>query len=132
LNYNGPDSFVYKVNDGLADSNTATVSITVTPVNDPPVAYGATVETMENTAVDFELLATDPDGDFGTYHIVTEPEHGTLECDGRYCTYTPDSHWFGTDSLVFKVNDGELDSNEATVVLIVHPLPRIYLPLISK
>lgn len=132
LNYNGSDSFVYKVNDGTLDSNTATVSITITPVNDPPTAYGATVETMENTPVDFELLATDPEGDFGTYIIVTEPTHGSLDCDGRYCTYTPDPHWYGTDSLVFKVYDGESYSNEATVELIVHPLPRIYLPLIFK
>src|SRR5206468_1017476 len=38
VNYNGADSFTYKANDGSLDSNTATVSITVTPVNDPPVA----------------------------------------------------------------------------------------------
>src|SRR5206468_2553181 len=41
LNYNGPDSFTYKANDGQADSpTTATVSITVTPVNDPPGTSG--------------------------------------------------------------------------------------------
>jgi VCBS repeat-containing protein len=37
-NYSGPDSFTYKANDGSLDSNIATVSITVTPINDPPVA----------------------------------------------------------------------------------------------
>ena len=44
-NYNGPDSFTFKANDGSADSNVATVSITVTPVNDAPVAFGQTVVT---------------------------------------------------------------------------------------
>ena len=44
LNYNGPDSFTYKANDGQADSPTnATVSITVTPVNDPPGTSGGIV-----------------------------------------------------------------------------------------
>ena len=37
-NYNGPDSFTFKANDGAVDSNTATVRITVDPVNDAPVA----------------------------------------------------------------------------------------------
>ena len=132
LNYHGADSFTYTVNDGTADSNVATVSITVTSVNDAPVANNATVETLENTPVNFELIATDADGDPLTFVIVLEPAHGTLSCQENYCTYTPDSHWFGTDSLVFKVNDGQADSNEATVELIVHPLPRIYFPLIFK
>src|SRR5207247_1839259 len=42
LNYNGADSFTFKVNDGTVDSPTATVSITVTPVNDPPVINSLT------------------------------------------------------------------------------------------
>jgi len=132
LNYNGTDSFTYKVNDGLEDSYIATVSITVTPVNDPPVAYGMTVETLENFPVDFELLATDPEGDIGTFIIVTTPAHGTLDCDGRYCTYTPDPNWNGEDGFYFKVNDGELDSNEAFVKIIVHQGPRIYIPILFK
>ena len=132
LNYYGADSFTYKVNDGLEDSNIATVSITVTPVNDPPVAYGMTVDTLENFPVDFELLATDPEGDIGTFIIVTTPAHGTLDCDGRYCTYTPDPNWNGEDGFYFKVNDGELDSNEAFVKIVVHQGPRIYIPILFK
>jgi hypothetical protein len=46
--------------------------------------------------------------------------------------YTPDPGWSGMDSFVFKVNDGQSDSNEATVTIIVHPYPRIYLPIIFK
>ncbi|MEN6555381.1 MAG: Ig-like domain-containing protein, partial [Anaerolineaceae bacterium] len=132
LNYNGVDTFTYKVNDGLVDSNTATVTITVTPVNDPPVAYGQTVETLENFAVDITLLATDPEGDTGTFIIVSGPLHGTLECDGRYCTYTPDPNWNGQDSFIFKVNDGQLDSNEAVIDIIVYQGPRLYFPILFK
>ncbi len=46
-----PDSFTYKANDGTVDSNTATVSITITPVNDPPEATPRTASTSEETPV---------------------------------------------------------------------------------
>jgi len=130
--YNGLDSFTYKVFDGELYSEIATVSITIAAVNDAPVAYGATVETTENTAVEFELLASDSDGDLETYIIVNMPGHGSLVCDGKYCTYTPEAHWFGTDNLVFKVFDGEFYSEKATVYLQVLAWPRIYLPLIFR
>ena len=48
-NYNGTDSFTYKANDGTADSNVATVTITVTPVNDAPVAANDSYTTDEDT-----------------------------------------------------------------------------------
>jgi hypothetical protein len=133
-NYYGTDSFRYKVNDGTVDSNTATVSITITPVNDPPVAEDLVLETIENQAIEFELLASDPDGDSLNYSITLSPEHGNVSCSGINCTYTPEAGWSGTDSFTYIANDGELDSNEATVEIIVHPLPvfRIYLPLILK
>ena len=49
-NYNGPDSFTFVVNDGTVDSNLATVSVTVNPVNDAPTANGQAVATAEDTA----------------------------------------------------------------------------------
>ena len=48
-NYNGPDSFTYKANDGQADSNVATVVLTVTAVNDAPVAVANSYSTNEDT-----------------------------------------------------------------------------------
>src|SRR6185503_11510366 len=61
-NYHGPDSFTFKANDGTADSNVATVTITVTSVNDAPVASDETVTTDEDTAKLVTLAATDADG----------------------------------------------------------------------
>src|SRR5207249_7993711 len=49
-NYNGPDSFTYRASDGQTSSSPATVSLTVTPVNDPPVANNQSVTTPEDTA----------------------------------------------------------------------------------
>src|SRR5204862_69845 len=56
LNYNGPDSFSYKANDGQTDSNVATVSITIRPVNDRPVAGNDTATTRRNTSVTISVL----------------------------------------------------------------------------
>ena len=131
-NYNGPDSFTYKVSDGQANSNIATVTITVSPVNDAPVALSFEVELQENSSVEFTLLASDVDGDTLTFSFVSGTAHGTLNCAGVICTYTPNPHWFGPDSFTYKVSDGLLDSNEATVTLNVTPLPRIYLPIIFR
>src|SRR4029077_5856072 len=68
-NYNGGDSFVYQVNDGTADSNLATVSLTITPVNDAPAATAESYTTAEDTALVVNAAsgllahATDIDGD---------------------------------------------------------------------
>jgi VCBS repeat-containing protein len=122
-NYNGTDSFTYKANDGQADSNVATVTITVTPVNDPPVANNATASTNEDTPLTGAVSATDVDGDPLTYALVTGPAHGTLQLSssGSY-TYTPALNYNGSDAFTFKANDGQADSNVATVSITVTPV----------
>ena len=119
-NYNGTDSFTFKVNDGSLDSNTATVSITVTAVNDAPIAQDQAVTTAENIPIDINLVASDVDGDPLTYSIVTQPTHGTIGLFvGTVVTYIPDQYYSGTDSFTFKANDGTLESNIATVSITI-------------
>ena len=89
-------------------------------VNHPPIAQEQTVSTDQNTPVDVTLLATDADNDLLTYSIVSYPSHGTLDITGiPKVTYTPDPDYTGTDSFTFKANDGEADSNAATVSITV-------------
>jgi sugar lactone lactonase YvrE len=118
--YFGSDSFAFKVNDGKIDSNTATVSITVNHVNHAPVAQNQNVTTDEDTAKAVALAATDPDGDLLSYTIVTQPTHGTLSGTPPNVIYTPTAHYFGSDSFTFKANDGKVDSNIATVSIIIN------------
>ena len=122
LNYNGADSFTFKVNDGHTDSNTATVSITVTPVNDPPIADAQSVTTNEDTPKAITLTASDVDGDTLTFSVVTGPTHGALSGTAPNLTYTPAANYNGADSFTFKANDGTVDSNIATVSITVTPV----------
>lgn len=134
LNYNGPDSFTFKANDGKVDSNIATISITITPVNHAPVANSQSVTTNEDTQAIITLLASDVDGDTLTFSIVSLPSHGTLTGAAPNLTYMPAADYNGADSFTFKANDGKADSNIATVTITVNPvndIPAVTLSCIS-
>ncbi len=117
--FNGTDSFTFKVNDGKLDSDVATVTVVVTAVNDAPKAVAQSVTTAEDTAVVVKLAGTDIENDTLTFVIVTEPKNGTLTGTGANRTYTPKADFNGTDSFTFKANDGKLDSDVATVTVVV-------------
>jgi VCBS repeat-containing protein len=127
--YNGPDSFTYRANDGTASSNTATVTLTTTPVNDPPTAVGNSYSTSEDTALTVPAAQgvlgndSDVDGDALTAVLVGGPAHGslTLNADGSF-TYTPAADYNGPDSFTYRANDGTASSNTATVTLTITPV----------
>jgi hypothetical protein len=121
-NYNGPDSFSFVANDGTVDSAPATVSITVTPVNDPPVAQSGSFFGLEDTLLPVTVVATDVDLDPLTYAVVTPPVHGTLTGAGPNYLYTPNPNYNGLDSFTFSANDGQATSNVATVVVTLAPV----------
>jgi VCBS repeat-containing protein len=120
--YKGDDSFTYKANNGLDDSNVATVALTVTNVAPQAADAAFTVlhdHTLTVSAADGLLNgASDDDGDALTAALVSGPTHGSVSvnADGSF-TYTPAAHFAGTDSFTFKVNDGIDDSDPATVTI---------------
>ena len=120
-NFNGPDSFTFKVNDGTVDSAVTTVSINITPENDSPTANNIDITAMEDMPVPVLLKGIDPDGDSLTYSIVTKPSNGTLSGTEPNMTYTPNMNFNGLDSFTFRVSDGKLNSIPATVSLVVNP-----------
>ena len=120
------DSFTYRVSDvsGKA-SNLATVSISITPVNDPPVAVNDSATIPSNIAAIVDLAANDFDNDDGldlaSIAIGTQPSHGTLtvQTDGKV-SYVHDGSEATSDVFTYRIRDksGQL-SNEATVSLTI-------------
>jgi VCBS repeat-containing protein len=124
-NFNGTDTFTYHASDGSLDSNAATVSITVSAVNDAPVANDDSYTTDEDTSLNVTLPGvlgddSDPDGDTLTAVLVSGVSHGTLTLngDGSF-DYTPETNFSGTDTFTYHASDGSLDSNVATVSITV-------------
>src|SRR5207253_221745 len=99
-----------------------TVSITVTAVNDAPVAGNDTATTAEDTPATIAVLANDSDvdGDTLTVSVGTQPAHGTVTVNAdQTIMYAPAANYNGSDSFTYKANDGALDSNVATVAITV-------------
>jgi hypothetical protein len=114
-NYNGADSFTYKVNDGALSSLVATVNIAISAVNDTPTAFAQHITLIANSQHSIVLTGNDIDGDTLTYQIQNQPSHGLLSGAAAQLVYTPNVDYVGDDSFSYLVNDGVVDS---TVVLI--------------
>jgi endonuclease G len=114
--FNGADSFTFRVNDGSQDSNTSTVNITVTEVNDAPVATDDSASTNEDSHVDLSAIdfaGNDSTGPANeslqsltvTSVSVTANTHGTVSLSNGIVTYTPDANFNGAASFEYQVCD---------------------------
>jgi hypothetical protein len=129
-NYHGSDSFTYVATDGALNSNTATVSLTVTSVPDAPIAVDDSYSVNPGDTLVIlgaGVLANDshPNSNLLTANVLSGPAHGdlTLNLDGSF-TYLPDDDFVGVDSFSYSTNDLSL-SDSATVTLAVTPGFRI-------
>src|SRR5213075_2854654 len=129
LNFNGIDSFTYRASDGQAQSGIATVTITVTPINDAPVAANddsyTTPEDTQLTVAAPGVLANDSDvdGDALSAILATGPIHGTVALNGDgSLVYMPALNFNGIDSFTYRASDGQAQSGIATVTITVTPI----------
>jgi VCBS repeat-containing protein len=124
-NYNGSDSFSYRASDGTATSSLATVTITVSAVNDAPTAAADSYGTAEDTALTVAAPGvlgndSDPDGNPLSAVVGSGPSHGTLTLNGNGSfTYTPVANYSGSDSFTYRAGDGTLTSGLATATITV-------------
>ena len=123
-NKNGTDLFTFTASDGILDSNVATVTVTIKPVNDSPQALESNLRLNEDFEKQGTLNGTDIDGDPLTFEIVQNPTRGRVELidpqSGRY-RYSPVLNYYGTDSFDFVVRDAETTAPTATVNIIIDP-----------
>ena len=122
--YNGPDSFTYQLCDVDGDCDTATVSITVNPVNDLPEAVADAFEVGPAGSVSGDVSLNDtasPEGG-NAWTLVTPPDNGTLDLagDGSF-TYTAAPGFEGSTSFVYALCDVDEDCSQATVSIEVLP-----------
>jgi VCBS repeat-containing protein len=123
--YHGSDSFTYAASDGSLSTN-ATVSITVTSVDDPPVAQDDSAEVNQHEFVDVPVLANDSDIDSASLSPTNigniSPVGATATANGDGTVrYTPPGSYTGPGSFTYKASDGTLTSNTATVSVTVFP-----------
>jgi DNA/RNA endonuclease G (NUC1) len=139
--FNGTDTFTWRVNDGTNNSNTATMTITVAEVNDPPVAVDDSKSTTSNSPLTFassDLTTNDstgPANEAGQTLTVTSvtptgSTHGTVTLNSGQITYTPAAGYTGPASFTYTVCDNGTTAGSAaslcttaTVNVTVSPAP---------
>jgi gliding motility-associated-like protein len=130
-NFNGVDTLIYNICDfdTPAMCDTAIVIITVTPVNDPPIANQDNTTTPEDTNVDINVPGNDTDLDGNldptTVTIVDQPNNGTVTVDPvtGVITYDPNPNFNGVDTLIYQICDTGLPVLCDTALVIINVTP---------
>ncbi len=115
-------TFAFEITDPNGAKYSSSVRISITPVNDPPVAgaHTVTIDEDTSTAIDLRSIISDVDTPLEELAItaVGTTSNGTLTRTGDSVTYTPNADWNGTDSFTYKVTDGEFESTGTVSILV--------------
>ncbi|WP_185696456.1 Ig-like domain-containing protein [Halomonas sp. YLB-10] len=124
----GDISFSVTVTDASGATTTVVVTVSVEPVNDVPVASADPIVTGSGEAAAGQVVASDVEGDDLTFALDDGPRHGqlTLNPDGSFI-YVPEAGFFGSDSFVVAVSDGQGGVTYVTVSVTVEPLDSLYI-----
>jgi hypothetical protein len=127
-NYFGADAFTYTVDDGNGGTAVGTVTVTVTSVNDAPVAVADAEETVAGGSVNVPVLGNDFDIDSPalTVAAITQGSHGSVVIEANHTvTYTANTTFVGVDTFTYTADDGAGGQAVATVTITVVAPPRI-------
>lgn len=115
--FSGQDTIKFKANNGTKNSLEGTITFIV---NGKPIAESQSVFTDINQSVNIILNGIDPENQNLQYNIISNPILGSLSGVAPNLIYTPDQNAQGFDSFTFKVNDGLLDSEIATISITIN------------
>ena len=123
-NFNGSDSVQYSVSDGQGGAAQAVIYLNVTAVNDAPVAEADLISMEEDTSFKFDLLLNDTDVEFAlnpaSTVLIDLPQQMSASVENGVVTLTPNADFNGSDSLIYRVSDGEgAVSNTVAVTIVV-------------
>lgn len=104
-NFNGQDVVGVSVSDGKGGTAATTVTITISPVNDAPVASNVSATAPRNTSTQIDLVGSDAEDTDLVFTVATQPAHGSVTVSGRTATYTPTTGYTGADSFTYTVRD---------------------------
>ncbi len=119
-NFHGTDSFAYSVIDSRGGSATAMVSMTVLPVNDPPVAEDDVGEALQGESISIDVLANDSDVDDDALQLAgfTQPGHGAVADIGNgTLRYASISGFSGEDAFTYTIQDSSGATSTASVII---------------
>ena len=122
-NFNGSDTISYNVNDGNGATDSATVTVTITAVNDAPIGVADTAVTNEDNAINIIVLANDTDIDTNatalTVTAVLATNGTTTVLPNQTIDYNPTLNFNGVDTISYTVNDDLGGSSSTTVSLTI-------------
>ena len=123
----GVETFTYTISDGFGGFDTAAVSVTVTNVNDPPVASDDEFTVAEDSTSGLEVLANDsylpdPPEALAVYAIGTPDQGGTVVNGGMAITYTPAANFYGVEIFTYTMTDGNSSFDTAAVTITITPV----------
>tara|TARA_R110002096_G_scaffold173997_12_gene349644 strand:- start:8790 stop:12818 length:4029 start_codon:yes stop_codon:yes gene_type:complete len=122
-NFNGTDTIIYKISDSNGSTSAATVTVTVNPVDDEPIAVNDTPSMDEDSVLNGDLSTNDTLGDGANLFVkASDPSNGTVvvNTNGTF-TYTPNADFYGTDSFTYTLTDADGDESTATATITVNP-----------
>ena len=121
--FDSTDSFTYVANNGTHNSNEATVTLSVNPINDAPIAQDDQAETQQNVPIRIDVLENDSDVEDDSLNILltVDPSEtkGFVELDNSEVLFTPLADFVGETTFSYVASDGDKISNSALVTVTV-------------